>query len=94
MLSPPATDCSEPDEQLTERIAKLIHGHRILRTLMERWDQIGLPDAWLSGSLLAQARWNQAYSFDADHGINDADIVYFDPDELSEDAEQAAATQV
>ena len=55
---------------------------------------MALPDMWLSGSLLAQAHWNETFGFPALHGMHDADIIYFDADDLSEAAEQRAAGRI
>jgi hypothetical protein len=55
---------------------------------------LGLPDAWLSGSLLVQAWWNICFYRPPLHGIADADIIYFDPTDLSEAAEAGAAAHV
>lgn len=49
---------------------------------------MALPDAWLTGSIVAQARWNEHFGFDPHHGIADADIVYFDAGDLSAEAEE------
>lgn len=58
--------------------------------MLDRWPRLGLPDAWLSGSLLAQAHWNAHFGLPPLHGIADADIIYFDADDLSEEAEARA----
>ena len=55
---------------------------------------MALPDMWLSGSLLAQAHWNETFGLPALHGMDDADIIYFDADDLSEAAEQRAAARI
>lgn len=45
-----------------------------------------LPDAWIVAGCLTQTAWNVLTGRAVDHGINDYDIFYFDPD-LSWDAE-------
>ncbi|MBT2185728.1 nucleotidyltransferase family protein [Sphingobium nicotianae] len=69
------------------RLRGLALGHPIIRTLLDRWTAIDLPDAWLSGSLIAQARWNERFGLPCDHGISDADIIYCDPSDLSPESE-------
>jgi hypothetical protein len=46
-----------------------------------------LPDCWLVAGALAQTFWNNAFGLPLAHGIADVDIVYFDADDLSEEAE-------
>lgn len=69
-------------------------GHPVIGPLFDRWSTVQLPDAWLSGSLLAQARWNERFGLPPLHGIIDADIIYFDADDLTEAGEQAEAERV
>lgn len=58
--------------------------------ILERWDKLGLPDGWLVAGCLFQSVWNSLSGHAPDAGIKDYDIFYFDPDDLSEEAEQAA----
>lgn len=66
--------------------------HVVTGPMLRRWPLLGLPDAWLSGSMLAQVWWNIRFDLPPLHGIDDADIIYFDPDDLSEAGEVRAAT--
>lgn len=78
-------------EQAIRRIAA---GHPVTCAILDRWAAIDLPDVWLSGSLLAQAHWNAVFGLPSLHGIVDADIIYFDADDLSEATEQAVSERV
>lgn len=78
-------------EQAVRRIAM---DHVVAGPMLDRWRLLELPDAWLSGSMLAQAWWNICFDCPPLHGIADADIIYFDPDDLSEAAEARAAAHV
>lgn len=42
--------------------------------------RLALPDAWIVSGCLVQTVWNVLTSRPVDHGINDYDIFYFDPD--------------
>ncbi|WP_349961316.1 nucleotidyltransferase family protein [Rhizobium sp. ZPR3] len=66
----------------------------LLMPLLKRWDEIALPDCWLVAGAIAQTVWNHAFGLPSSHGINDLDIVYFDADDLSEQAEADHATRV
>lgn len=66
----------------------------LLSALLHDWDKIALPDAWLVAGAIAQTLWNQTFGFPPAHGINDIDIVYFDANDLSEDAEVEHSARV
>ena len=55
--------------------------------------RLALPDAWIVSGCLVQTVWNILTSRPIDHGINDYDIFYFDPD-TSWQAEDAAIRAV
>lgn len=57
--------------------------------ILERFDEIGLPDCWLVAGCVAQTVWNLAHGRPAGFGVKDADLVYFDPTDLSEETEAA-----
>ena len=64
------------------------------RALLEGLPEMGLKDAWLVGGCLFQTVWNLLSERPPQAGIRDYDIFYFDPDDLSETAEQAAEERV
>lgn len=66
----------------------------LLSTVLDRWDQIALPDGRLVAGAIAQTVWNHAFGFAHDHGINDIDLVYFDGNDLSENAEADHSTRI
>ncbi|MGV2068819.1 nucleotidyltransferase family protein [Agrobacterium sp. 22-226-1] len=37
--------------------------------------------------------WNARFAFSPEHGVSDMDLVYFDPDDLTEESEQKQATR-
>src|ERR1700694_5081526 len=41
---------------------------------------LALPDAWIVSGCLVQTAWNALTNRAVDHGIDDYDIFYFDPD--------------
>ena len=72
----------------------IVFGSPLLGSLLRRWDEIALPDCWLVAGAIAQTVWNHAFGLPLSHGINDLDIVYFDADDLSEQAEASHAARV
>lgn len=57
--------------------------------ILERWDALYLPDSWLVAGCLFQTIWNRLSGKSPDADIKDYDIFYFDPTDLSAEAEQA-----
>jgi hypothetical protein len=55
--------------------------------MLQRFDQIRLPDSWIVAGCIAQTVWNSACGHAAAFGIKDIDLVYFDPADLSAEAE-------
>jgi uncharacterized protein len=55
--------------------------------------RLALPDAWIVSGCLVQTVWNVLTSRPIDHGINDYDIFYFDPD-TSWQAEDAIISEL
>ncbi|MBB2201415.1 nucleotidyltransferase family protein [Gluconacetobacter tumulisoli] len=66
----------------------------LLSPFLARWDQLSLPDVWLAAGAVAQTVWNHKFRYPSAHGINDIDIIYFDADNLSEDAETAHSVRI
>ncbi|NML13070.1 nucleotidyltransferase family protein [Sphingobium sp. AR-3-1] len=83
-----------PSADDRDRLTALVLGHPYLASIIARWQELALPDCWLSGSAIAQARWNEAFGFPAAHGIADVDLVFFDASDLSEEAEVAHAARI
>ena len=48
--------------------------------ISEELFRLGLPDAWIVAGCLVQTVWNVRTVRPLDHGINDYDVFYFDPD--------------
>jgi uncharacterized protein len=58
--------------------------------ILDGAESLGLPGWYLGAGAVAQTVWNRAHGRVEDTGIADYDLVYFDPDDLSREAEQAA----
>lgn len=57
--------------------------------ILARWDALALPDGWLVAGCLFQTIWNCISNQPPESGIKDYDIFYYDPSDLSAEAEQA-----
>jgi uncharacterized protein len=70
-----------------ERLESQLRKNSWLWEMLRRFDVVGLPDGWIVAGCIAQRVWNSACGRPAGSGIKDVDLVYFDPTELSLDAE-------
>ena len=59
------------------------------KAILERWDDLALPDGWLVAGCLFQTVWNLRSGLGPTAHIKDYDLFYFDASDLSEAAEQA-----
>lgn len=58
------------------------------RTILERWENLALPDGWLVAGCLFQTVWNLQARRAPAESIKDYDLFYFDPVNTTEAAEQ------
>ncbi|MBO6898548.1 MAG: nucleotidyltransferase family protein [Shimia sp.] len=70
-----------------------------IRPIWDRWDELALPDCWIVAGCLAQTVWNTKFGYPLCRGLSDIDLVYFDlvyfdPDDLTESIEQSRAKRV
>jgi len=82
------------DRPIPDDFEKAIVGSPLLAPILARWDDMSLPDCWLVAGAVAQTYWNQAHKLPSTHGIKDVDVVYFDADDTSEEAEVAHGLRV
>ncbi|WP_047465886.1 nucleotidyltransferase family protein [Rhizobium rhizogenes] len=81
------------NEQVRE-LQSIVLGSPLISSLLGNWGKIALPDCWLVAGAVTQTVWNHAFGFPFMHGINDIDIVYFDANDLSENAEAEQAARI
>jgi uncharacterized protein len=58
-----------------------------LGEILERFEEVALPDSWLVAGCIAQTIWNLGYAQPAEFGLKDVDLIYFDEQDLSFEAE-------
>lgn len=68
--------------------------NRYNRAILERLPQLGLPDAWLVAGCLFQTVWNLQSGQSSEAQISDHDLFYFDPTDLSAEAERIVQARV
>ncbi|WP_377153462.1 nucleotidyltransferase family protein [Roseateles sp. UC29_93] len=64
------------------------------RAILARWEALALPDGWLVAGCLFQTVWNLRDDRPPTADIKDYDLFYFDPDDLSAEAERRVQARV
>ena len=77
-----------------EALEALIRANPVVSALLEELPGLGLPDWYLGAGGVAQTVWNHLHGFSPTYGIDDYDIVYFDPDDLTAEGEAAVEASV
>ena len=90
IITDPYLDCQSE----RARLENIVRSSPILSTALERWSSISLPDCWLSGTVIAQTAWNYILNLPYHHGLADIDLVYFDANDLSAEAERRQSARV
>src|SRR6201998_1029555 len=65
----------------------VLRQNRVLGEIFERFEEIALPDSWLVAGAIAQRIWNLGHGQPAEFGLKDVDLIYFDEQDLSFEAE-------
>ncbi len=71
----------------------ILRGNPWIAAVLDRFATIALPDAWLVAGGVVQTVWNHRFALPPTTGINDLDLVYFDPD-LAATTEAAHAARL
>ena len=58
------------------------------KAILERWDDLALPDGWLVAGCLFQTVWNLQSGRAPEASIKDYDLFYFDASDITAAAEQ------
>ena len=64
------------------------------RAILDRWDELALPDGWLVAGCLFQTVWNLQAGHRPEAGIKDYDLFYFDAGDTSQAGERAVQARV
>jgi uncharacterized protein len=88
----PSPPCESSDMTKDEFLAAALR-NPVNEAIAEELFHLALPDAWIVSGCLVQTVWNVLTRRAVNHGIEDYDIFYFDPD-TSWQAEDAVIRQV
>jgi hypothetical protein len=79
---------------LPSKLEAALRESPVVSHLFYSWPDLALPNCWLVAGAVFQTFWNGAHGYSPLHGIHDVDLVYFDPDDLSEDAENDHSSRI
>lgn len=77
-----------------QRLKKTLENNQILTEILRRGSAFQLSNWYLGAGCVAQTVWNVLHEFDPLRGINDYDLVYFDPTDLSYEGEKRCIERV
>lgn len=70
------------------RLEEILVRQHAVAAILDRVPCLDLPDWYLGAGCITQTVWNALHGFELTFGIKDYDLVYFDPDDLSQQAER------
>jgi hypothetical protein len=70
-------------------LRQIVESSTLLSGALAGIPELGLSNWYLGGGSLAQTAWNMMSGYDLNRNIKDLDIVYFDADDLSYEAEDS-----
>lgn len=76
-----------------DRFLKDVRHNPANAAILDRWDALALPQGWLVAGCLFQTVWNLKAGRPPQTDLHDYDLFYFDPQDLSDTAEQAVQAQ-
>src|SRR3989339_976288 len=71
----------------TEQLLQIIEKNKSVRLILDRADGLNMSNWYLGAGGIAQTAWNRKHGFDPENGIKDYDLVYYDADDTSYEAE-------
>jgi uncharacterized protein len=93
----PADDANDladaPVHRQVGALELIVRRNPVVSGILERAPQLQLPSWYLGAGAVTQTVWNVLHGYDPTWGIKDYDLVYFDPDDLSADAERVVERQ-
>lgn len=72
---------------------KILKTNTDLYTVIRNLYKLKLSNCYVGGGCIFQTVWNYQLGYDINYGITDIDLIYFDSNDLSEDAENKAISK-
>lgn len=73
--------------ELFKALEAALWQNKWIEEILLRFEEIALPDGWLVAGCIAQTIWNLSFGQPAEFGLKDVDLIYFDQEDLSLEAE-------
>jgi uncharacterized protein len=77
------------DVNKEEQLLQILEKNRSVQSILERASELNMPNWYLGAGGIAQTLWNFKHGFDLENGIKDYDLVYYDAQDTSYEAEDA-----
>lgn len=71
----------------TEQLLKILESNKNIQLILEKAEELNMQNWYLGAGGIAQTVWNVKHGFDSENGIKDYDLVYYDADDISYEAE-------
>lgn len=75
-----------------EDIIKLIEADPWMMGILRTVDELHLPDWWIGAGFVRSKVWDTLHSYSRRTPVPDIDVIYFDPQDFSEDERQSEST--
>lgn len=72
---------------LPSKLESSLRDSPVISRVFDSWAELALPNCWMVAGAVFQTYWNSIHGYPSLFGIDDIDLVYFDPDDLSEASE-------
>ncbi|WP_226991730.1 nucleotidyltransferase family protein [Paenibacillus sabinae] len=73
---------------LVERLIKIMRTYDFLNRDIELVRQLELPNWWIAAGYVRNYVWDDLHGYSSRTPLNDVDILYYDPSDLSEESEK------
>jgi uncharacterized protein len=83
-----------PLARQVDALEAIVSANPVAGVLVDRLRELGLPSWYLGAGGVTQTVWNHLHGFAPTHGISDYDVVYFDPDDLTESRESEVQARI
>ena len=80
--------------RLPGKLANALQENPVVSDLLEHWGAVGLPDCWIVAGVVVQSYWNRVHELPAMHGVSDIDLIYYEPNDLTESSESREARRI
>lgn len=71
----------------TEKLLQILEHNESVQKILERASELKMPNWYLGAGGIAQTVWNVKHGFNPENGIKDYDLVYYDANNISYEAE-------